>query len=92
MKTATRLRQQSHRSKKREHHIGRPGMRLEVRADRAARGRMFSEPGKEIEMRDRGTQQIDRNDPVAITIERQRVGGGFGEHRNAALRMFTASL
>jgi apolipoprotein D and lipocalin family protein len=40
---------------------------------------MIGEPREEIEMRDRRPEEVDSDDAVAGAVERERVGGGFGE-------------
>jgi hypothetical protein len=70
-----------HRGEQRHHHIGRTGMDGIMGTDRAERGGILLEPGKKIEVRDGRREKIGRHDRVAQTIERKRIGDGFGQKR-----------
>lgn len=69
MEAASRLRDQTHRSKKREHDIRRALMNLEVDADGPQRRRVIRKPREKIEMNDSGCKEVDPAKPVPHAVE-----------------------
>ena len=59
-----------------EHHVGRAGGGAEVMADGGEVGWVRGEPGEEIELGDRGGEEIGRVEAVAVAVDGRRVGGG----------------
>ena len=67
---------QAHCGEEREHDVGGSLDDLEFAADGRFVGGVFGEPGEEIKVDERGTEQIDGIEPVAQSVEFQRIGGG----------------
>jgi hypothetical protein len=54
-------------------------MNPKLRANRAERRGMFSEPGKEIEVHHCRRKEIGRDNGITPAVERERIGDGFGK-------------
>jgi len=60
----------------RQHDVGRSAVRAELAADRGEVRGLGGQLGEEVELRDRGGDEVDGVQAVAEAVEAQRVGGG----------------
>ena len=75
-KDAVLQRQEAVRGEERQHHVGRPAVRAEVTADRGEVGWLGRELREQVELGDRGGDQVDRIESVAEAVDAERVGRG----------------
>ena len=69
--------QQPHGGEEREHHIGGTLLQIEGAADSLQAGRVFVQPGEEVQVRNRRGQKVRRIESIAIPID----GGGIGRRQ-----------
>ena len=79
MKHAPRHRREPQGGAQGHQHIRGPGLKIELHADGSQRGRMIRQPGVEIQMSDRGREEIDGIDPIAHPVKGRGICCWLGE-------------